>query len=90
MKSIFAYWSTRVVSSIMFLLFVYFVMHVSLTSYYYIVQIAEKIRILLHYVGEDFEDVQYVRGEGPEFSREDWLSKKFTLGYDFPNVGVAM
>jgi len=27
-----------------------------------------------------------VQGEGPEFSREDWLSAKYKLGLDFPNL----
>nr|KAG5711305.1 hypothetical protein BaRGS_006002 [Batillaria attramentaria] len=44
------------------------------------------MRLLLNYVGEEFEDVQYEQGDAPEYSREAWLKVKPTLGLDFPNL----
>ncbi|BFZ08944.1 hypothetical protein BsWGS_11985 [Bradybaena similaris] len=55
-------------------------------GYWAIRGLVQPIRLLLNYVGEDFEDVLYNLGKGPEFSREEWLSVKFTLGLDFPNL----
>lgn len=55
-------------------------------GYWAIRGLAQPIRLLLSYVGQDFEDVLYKLGEGPEFSREEWLSVKYTLGLDFPNL----
>ncbi|BFZ08943.1 hypothetical protein BsWGS_11982 [Bradybaena similaris] len=55
-------------------------------GYWSIRGLANPIRLLLNYVGEDYEDVLYKMGDGPEFSREEWLSVKFTLGLDFPNL----
>eukprot|EP00831_Metopus_contortus_P041207 TRINITY_DN322_c0_g2_i1.p1 TRINITY_DN322_c0_g2~~TRINITY_DN322_c0_g2_i1.p1 ORF type:complete len:264 (-),score=76.13 TRINITY_DN322_c0_g2_i1:53-727(-) len=55
-------------------------------GYWKIRGLAEPIRILCHYLNVPFEDVLYEQGEGPEFSREDWYSKKFTLGLEFPNI----
>ncbi|XP_063423322.1 glutathione S-transferase Mu 1-like isoform X1 [Mytilus trossulus] len=48
--------------------------------------LAQPIRLLLNYVGEQFEDVHYVLGDGPEFSKEAWLSVKHTLGLPFPDL----
>jgi glutathione S-transferase len=45
-----------------------------------------QIRLLLQYLGVDYEDKQYGFGSGPEPSRESFFSEKFTLGLDFPNV----
>lgn len=42
--------------------------------------LGEPARYLLHYKNVDFEDKRYVLGE------ETWLSEKFTLGLDFPNL----
>ena len=47
---------------------------------------AQPIRLLLHYTNTPFEDVLYVQGDGPEFSRKEWLDVKFNLGLDFPNL----
>ena len=30
--------------------------------------------------------IEYEMGDGPEFSQETWLSQKFNLGLDFPNL----
>ena len=48
--------------------------------------LAQPIRMLLHYTNTPFEDVLYVQGDGPEFSRKEWLDVKFDLGLDFPNL----
>lgn len=55
-------------------------------AYWKIRGLAQPIRLLLNYAGEDFEDVQYEQGDGPEFSRECWNSVKTTLGLPFPNL----
>lgn len=38
------------------------------------------------YAGQDFEDKYYECGAGPEFNTDCWLSEKFNLGLDFPNL----
>ncbi|UYV82333.1 GSTM3 [Cordylochernes scorpioides] len=44
------------------------------------------LRYLLHHVGQDFEDQLYTFGPAPDYSRDSWLSVKYTLGLDFPNL----
>lgn len=58
----------------------------SVLGYWKIRGLAQPIRLLLNYAGEEFEDVQYEQGDGPEFSRDKWLSVKETLGLPFPNL----
>lgn len=48
--------------------------------------LAGQIRMLLHYSGQEWVNQEYKIGDAPDFSREDWFSKKFTLGLDFPNL----
>ncbi|PVD24751.1 hypothetical protein C0Q70_15236 [Pomacea canaliculata] len=48
--------------------------------------LAQPIRLLLNYAGEEFEDVQYEQGDAPGYSRDAWLKVKHTLGLDFPNL----
>lgn len=55
-------------------------------GYWKIRGLAQPIRLLLNYVGEEFDDVQYEQGDAPEFSRDAWLSVKNTLGLAFPNL----
>ena len=55
-------------------------------GYWRIRGLAQPIRMLLHYTNTPFEDVQYALGDGPEFSRKEWLDVKFDLGLDFPNL----
>ena len=55
-------------------------------GYWRIRGLAQPIRMLLHYTNTPFEDVLYVQGDGPEFSRKEWLDVKFDLGLDFPNL----
>lgn len=48
---------------------------------------AEPIRHLLRYTKVPFEDVRYPFTSNGEFpSRDEWLSKKFSFGLDFPNL----
>lgn len=60
----------------------------SILGYWDIRGLAEAIRFVLHYVGEEFEDKYYsVKVKpGPEYDRSEWLDVKFTLGLDFPNL----
>ncbi|XP_062570302.1 glutathione S-transferase Y1-like [Saccostrea cucullata] len=55
-------------------------------GYWKIRGLAQPIRLLLNYVGEEFDDVQYEQGDAPEYSRDAWLSVKDTLGLAFPNL----
>lgn len=55
-------------------------------GYWKIRGLASSIRYLLEYCNVPYEGEYYVQGDGPEFSRDDWLSKKFTLNLDFPNI----
>jgi len=55
-------------------------------GYWKIRGLAQPIRLLLGYVGAEFEEKIYEQGEGPEFSRDSWLNEKNDLGLDFPNV----
>nr|CDS34478.2 glutathione S transferase [Hymenolepis microstoma] len=48
--------------------------------------LGQQIRLLLTYCGEKFDQELYEVGPAPEFSREQWLSKKYNLGLDFPNL----
>lgn len=47
---------------------------------------AQPIRLMLGYLEIDFEDKMYEIGDAPEFNRDAWLSEKFSLGLDFPNL----
>jgi len=63
----------------------------SILGYWEIRGLANPIRMLLKYAGEDFEDKRYsiavTQGpDGPVYSRENWMADKFKLGYDFPNL----
>ncbi|KAK2175499.1 hypothetical protein NP493_728g01075 [Ridgeia piscesae] len=59
-------------------------------GYWKIRGLAEPIRLMLHYVGEDFENKMYSVGPAPDFSRDHWLNEKFKLGLDFPNLPYYM
>ncbi|XP_052679113.1 glutathione S-transferase Y1-like [Crassostrea angulata] len=58
----------------------------STLGYWNIRGLGQPIRLLLNYVGEEFDDVQYQQGVAPDFSRDAWLSVKNTLGLAFPNL----
>ncbi|KAM7533935.1 hypothetical protein Aperf_G00000113439 [Anoplocephala perfoliata] len=55
-------------------------------AYWDIRGFAEQIRLLLHYLGVEFEDKLYKFGPAPDFDRGMWLSEKFKLGLNFPNL----
>nr|APX42722.1 glutathione S-transferase [Corbicula fluminea] len=57
-------------------------------GYWKIRGLAQPIRLLLTYVGEDFTDTQYEQGDAPEFSRDAWFSvkPKYAEFLDFPNL----
>ncbi|CAF1142103.1 unnamed protein product [Rotaria sordida] len=55
-------------------------------GYWAIRGLAEPVRLALHYTKTPFTDKLYVQGEGPEYSRQEWLSEKQNLGLDFPNL----
>ncbi|VDD78502.1 unnamed protein product [Mesocestoides corti] len=66
-------------------------------AYWDIRGLCEASRMLMHYVGEEFKDKRYKAGPGelftltdrylaPTFDLSDWLSVKYSLGLDFPNL----
>ncbi|KAK3849452.1 hypothetical protein Pcinc_043797 [Petrolisthes cinctipes] len=56
-------------------------------GYWKIRGLGQHIRLLLEYVGEDYEDKQYTNGPAPDyFDKSDWKPVKFNLGLEFPNL----
>merc|ERR1712183_566667 len=56
-------------------------------GYWSIRGLAQPIRLLLTYVGTEFEDKKYlVTGEKGKYDNSSWFDVKFTLGLDFPNL----
>ncbi|KAF0698372.1 Aste57867_10998 [Aphanomyces stellatus] len=56
-------------------------------GYWAIRGLAEPIRILLVHTNTSFTDKHYhLQGEPGNWDKSDWLSVKFTLGMDFPNL----
>ena len=47
---------------------------------------AQPIRLLLHYLGTEFEDKYFVCGPAPGFDKSCWFDIKDDLPLDFPNV----
>lgn len=47
---------------------------------------AQPIRLALAAAGAEFVDELYRAGPPPDFSREEWLSKKQSMPLDFPNL----
>uniref|UniRef100_H2ZQB3 glutathione transferase n=1 Tax=Ciona savignyi TaxID=51511 RepID=H2ZQB3_CIOSA len=46
----------------------------------------QSIRLMLEYLGLDYDEIRYPRGDAPEFDCSIWLADKFKLGMDFPNL----
>ena len=44
------------------------------------------IRALFTHLQVDFEDRQYGPTDDPEYTKQDWIDVKMTLGLDFPNL----
>ncbi|KAM7538886.1 hypothetical protein Aperf_G00000052771 [Anoplocephala perfoliata] len=55
-------------------------------GYWDIRGVGEPIRLLLRYLGVEFSEKLYSLGPAPDFDRSMWLSEKFKLGLDFPNL----
>uniref|UniRef100_G1TV91 Glutathione S-transferase n=1 Tax=Oryctolagus cuniculus TaxID=9986 RepID=G1TV91_RABIT len=48
--------------------------------------LALPIRMLLEYTDTSYEEKKYTMGDAPNYDQSKWLSEKFTLGLDFPNL----
>ena len=55
-------------------------------GYWKIRGLAEPIRYLLHYLNINFKDEYYECGPAPNYNRVSWLSVKFKLDLDYPNL----
>nr|CDS31521.1 glutathione S transferase mu 2 [Hymenolepis microstoma] len=55
-------------------------------GYWDIRGLAEPIRLLLRYLGADFQEKLYHPGPAPDFDSNEWLEEKFKLGLEFPNL----
>lgn len=55
-------------------------------GYWDIRGLATPIRLLLEYVGADYQEKLYKCGPPPNFERPEWVSEKFNLGMPFPNL----
>ncbi|XP_073906914.1 glutathione S-transferase Mu 2 isoform X1 [Castor canadensis] len=55
-------------------------------GYWDIRGLAHAIRLLLEYTDSSYEEKRYTLGDAPDYDRSQWLSEKFTLGLDFPNL----
>merc|ERR1712154_26429 len=55
-------------------------------GYWKIRGLAQAIRLVIVYGGEELEEDLYEQGEGPEFCKKVWYDVKYSLGLDFPNL----
>ncbi|XP_032753388.1 glutathione S-transferase Mu 4 [Rattus rattus] len=55
-------------------------------GYWDIRGLAHAIRLLLEYTDSSYEEKTYTMGDAPDYDRSQWLSEKFKLGLDFPNL----
>ncbi|XP_070124662.1 glutathione S-transferase Mu 5 isoform X5 [Equus przewalskii] len=55
-------------------------------GYWDIRGLAHAIRLLLEYTDSNYEEKKYTMGDAPDYDRSQWLSEKFKLGLDFPNL----
>ncbi|KAM9344018.1 glutathione S-transferase Mu 5-like [Pholidichthys leucotaenia] len=55
-------------------------------AYWDIRGLAQPIRLLLEYTGEEYEDKHYCCGDAPNFDKSCWFDIKNSLGMDFPNL----
>ncbi|XP_040854567.1 glutathione S-transferase Mu 1 isoform X9 [Ochotona curzoniae] len=44
------------------------------------------IRLLLEYTDTSYEEKRYNMGDAPDYDQSEWLSEKFKLGLDIPNL----
>ena len=55
-------------------------------GYWKIRGLIELAKLIMEYGKKPYQMEYYKQGPAPEWSRAEWLDKKFTLGLDFPNV----
>ncbi|KAM4872618.1 glutathione S-transferase Mu 2 [Thomomys bottae] len=55
-------------------------------GYWDIRGLVHAIRLLLEYTDSSYEEKRYLIGDAPDYDRSQWLSEKFKLGLDFPNL----
>nr|XP_020032558.1 glutathione S-transferase Mu 1-like isoform X2 [Castor canadensis] len=55
-------------------------------GYWDIRGLTHAIRLFLEYTDSSYEEKLYSMGDAPDYDRSQWLSEKFTLGLDFPNL----
>ncbi|XP_012887313.1 PREDICTED: glutathione S-transferase Mu 1-like isoform X1 [Dipodomys ordii] len=55
-------------------------------GYWDIRGLAHAIRLLLEYTDSSYEEKTYMMGDAPDYDKSQWLSEKFKLGLDFPNL----
>ncbi|KAK7805561.1 hypothetical protein U0070_025886 [Myodes glareolus] len=55
-------------------------------GYWNVRGLTHPIRLLLEYTDSSYEEKRYVMGDAPNFDRSQWLSEKFNLGLDIPNL----
>ncbi|TNV75704.1 hypothetical protein FGO68_gene16030 [Halteria grandinella] len=55
-------------------------------GYWDIRGLGQSIRYLLEYLNVPYEEIQYIYGGAPDFSKAAWFSVKHTLGFDLPNI----
>ncbi|XP_021487387.1 glutathione S-transferase Mu 2 [Meriones unguiculatus] len=55
-------------------------------GYWDIRGLCHAIRLLLEYTDSSYEEKRYTMGDAPDYDQSQWLSEKFKLGLDFPNL----
>ncbi|XP_052035429.1 glutathione S-transferase Mu 3 isoform X1 [Apodemus sylvaticus] len=55
-------------------------------GYWNVRGLTHPIRLLLEYTDSSYEEKRYVMGDAPNFDRSQWLSEKYNLGLDIPNL----
>ncbi|XP_048207766.1 glutathione S-transferase Mu 1-like [Perognathus longimembris pacificus] len=55
-------------------------------GYWDIRGLVHPIRLLLEYTDSSYKEKIYSMGDAPDYDRSQWLSEKFKLGLDFPNL----
>ena len=58
----------------------------ALLGYWDLRGLAEPIRLMLEYCKIPYEQKLYVCGDGPEFSRAEWVDVKYEVPLQFPNL----
>ena len=59
-------------------------------GYWKIRGICNNVKTVMEYLKKPYNFVAYEQGDAPDFSREAWMSKKFTLGdkyfFAYPHI----